>query len=237
MIQDKDYCLTGKGPETEQYEYRIGKNKGLGNVFVWIQPESNQLYFNIPKEQLEAVPKTVRLTQPHCAFLPHCMILFPVYKGPDGYKDKDGKPNSTGQKFIVENDAKVGHNASVVGGPLNPQQGGTMAPKTTNDSITLRPDSQAVSIACNIHGWMKGWARVFDHPYAALTSVGADAKAGKWEDLDSAEVGSYKITGVPVGAKVKLFAWHESAGWLTPQTGEAITLEKKMTKDFKASRK
>src|SRR5262245_10294201 len=22
MIQDKDYCLTGKGPETEQYEYR-----------------------------------------------------------------------------------------------------------------------------------------------------------------------------------------------------------------------
>ena len=44
-----------------------------------------------------------------------------------------------------------------------------------------------VSVTCNIHGWMKGNMRVFDHPYYAVTD--AD---GKFE-IPQAPVGSYKI--------------------------------------------
>ncbi|MFO0841346.1 MAG: hypothetical protein U0797_02960 [Gemmataceae bacterium] len=240
--QDKDYCLTGKTPdgkgaglepcEAEQQTFRIGKNKQLGNVFVWIQPEPGH-YFEIPKEQLEAVPKTITLTQPHCSFLPHCLVLFPSYRGPDG------KLVPTGQKFFIENDARVGHNANVKGGPLNTGQGSSIegmkgdGPAKKID-IVLKPDSTPVTIACNIHGWMMAWARVYDHPYATLSSVGADPKAKRWENLDSPEVGTYEIKGVPVGAKVKLFAWHEVRGPLGEAKGKEIVLKKENVEDFTA---
>ena len=64
MKNDTDYCLTGKTKEgktnpgheiqpyeTSEQEYRIGDNKGLGNVFVWIMPEKDH-YFDIPADQL-----------------------------------------------------------------------------------------------------------------------------------------------------------------------------------------
>lgn len=232
--QDKNYCLTGKRAdgtgtpvqpfETEQQAFRIGKNKGLGNVFVWIQPEAGH-YFEVPKEQLDAVPKEVTLTQPHCAFLPHAFVLFPSYRG------ADGKLVPTGQKFFVENDAYVGHNAKVQGGPLNTGQGSSIEGKkpdgtTKKIEIFLKPDTTPVSVACDIHGWMKAWCRVYDHPYATVTSVGADAKAKKWEDLDSPAVGTFEIKGVPVGAKVKLFAWHEVLGPLGEAKGKEVVLKK-----------
>jgi hypothetical protein len=235
--QDRDYCLTGKtqdgkGPpmescETEQQTFRIGKNKQLGNVFVWIQPEPGH-YFEVPKEQLDAVPKNVTLTQPHCAFLPHCLVLFPSHRG------ADGKLTPTGQQFFVANDARVGHNANVKGGPLNTGQGSGIPAGGKPLEVFLKPDTTPVTIACNIHGWMMAWARVFDHPYAAVSSVGADAKAKKWENLDSPEVGTFEIKGVPVGAKVKLFAWHEVLGPLGDPRGKEIVLTKENVENFTA---
>jgi hypothetical protein len=244
--QDRDYCLTGKLPgdpdtaspirpcESEQQVFRLGKNKGLGNVFVWIQPEAGH-FFEISAEQINGVAKEVVLQQPHCAFLPHCLVLFPSYRG------ADGKQTPTGQQFLVENDARVGHNAKVQGGPLNSGQGSSIPARkpdgsTTRLPIVLKPDSQPVSVACDIHGWMKAWVRVFDHPYAAVSSVGADTKAKVWENLESPAVGTYEIKGVPVGAKVKLFAWHEELG-LLPGSGKEITLKKDQVEDFTAKLK
>ncbi|MFM7152398.1 MAG: hypothetical protein ACKO23_21430, partial [Gemmataceae bacterium] len=222
---DKDYCLTGKlagDPadmkvellpcETDQQSYRIGQNGGLGNVFVWIEPEAGK-FFELSPDLLESVPKKVMLTQPHCAFLPHCMILMP------SYRDGTGKLVPSGQEFLVENDARVGHNAKVKGGPLNGEQGSTIPARnkdgsTTKLTISLRPDKVPVSVSCDIHGWMKAWIRVFDHPFAAVSSVGSDLKNRKWEDEKSPAFGTFEIRGVPVGARVRLFAWHEELGFL-----------------------
>jgi hypothetical protein len=241
MKNDTDYCLTGKtkdgkkGPheihdyETFQQVYRIGENKGLGNVFVWIVPEKDH-YFEIPADQLAKFKDTeVVISQPHCAFLPHVAVIFPSYY-------KDGKQVPTGQKFIIENDAIVSHNSKVAGGPRNPGGNPTLGPGA-KEPFSLKPDNAPITVSCGIHTWMKAHVRAFDHPYATATSVGGDVKAKKYEDPKSAKYGTYEITGVPVGAKVRIFAWHEDLGPLNGSSGEELTIQKQTTKDFEAKGK
>jgi hypothetical protein len=221
---DNAYCNMGGPNETTQQVYRVGTNKGLGNVFVWIQPERGS-YFVIPKEQLDAVQKEVTLHQPHCAFLPHCLVLFPSYYG------ADGKQVPTGQKFVILNDATVAHNAKVTGSPRNSPGSQSIPPRAADGTPSrlqrdLVPDRQEVVVACDVHGWMRGYIRVFDHPYAAVSSVGRDVKAKKWEDMSAADVGTFELKGVPVGAKVKFFAWHENLGFINDggQNGKDMTI-------------
>src|SRR5262249_53049648 len=97
----------------------------------------------------------------------------------------------------------------------------------TRMPVELVPDRQEVVVACDVHGWMRSYIRVFDHPYAAVSSVGRDEAAKKWEDMGSPKVGEWELKSCPVGAKVKLFAWHETLGWLGKggQAGEDITIK------------
>ena len=123
MVTDRDYCLSGKDYETTEQTFRIGKNNNLGNVFIWIIPEDGY-YFDVPAKQLEEFKNSVvTIHQPHCAFLPHASVLFPSYT-------KDGKQEPTGQKLLVENDAKVAHNSKLKGGPYNPERDQTLAAKS-----------------------------------------------------------------------------------------------------------
>src|SRR5262249_28080227 len=95
---DAKFCLKGSPAETVQQAYRIGKNKGLGNVFVWIAPPKGQA-FDVPDDQLPK-RKDVLLSQPHCAFLPHCATVFA-----SRYNFKEGKQDAKGcQVLEVEND-------------------------------------------------------------------------------------------------------------------------------------
>ena len=88
---DRDYCMSGKDYETTEQVYRIGDNKGLGHVFVWIEPEAEH-YFEVPADQLKKYQDTsATISQPHCAFLPHTTVLFPS-------SIKNGKEEPTGQE-------------------------------------------------------------------------------------------------------------------------------------------
>jgi hypothetical protein len=245
IIKDKDYCLAGKiggqtvpihDYETFQQTYRIGENGNLGNVFVWIQPLPG-FAFDVPDAQLPAV-KEVRLHQPHCAFLPHCQVLF-------ASRYKKGDHDATGcQKLVVENDARISHNAKVQGGPVN----GTVnkllgawdgAGKKQEEVFELKPEKDPVGVSCDIHTWMRAYVRVLDHPYAAVTSVGANLAGDKkqWENTKDPKFGTYEIKGVPIGAKVKLFAWHEQLGHLAGPNGKDITIGEKNNIDFDAQLK
>ena len=193
MVQDRNYCLSGKDYETTEQTFRIGKNGGLGNVFVWIEPEEGY-YFDIPAAQLDKFKNTqVMIGQPHCAFLPHASVLFPSYY-------KDGKQEPSGQKLLVENDAKVSHNSKVKGGALDPKPRPDAGAGQEKDYV-LKPDKSVITVSCGVHTWMKGYIRAFDHPYAAVSSVGADPKAKTFENDEAPDFGTYKIEGVPVGAK------------------------------------
>ena len=89
---------------------------------------------------------------------------------------------------------------------------------------------EVIKMQCDIHPWMNAYARAFGHPYATLTLVPGDAKDGKY--------GTYEIKNVPAG-KVKVFAWHEKAGYLGKGAGgEEVTLpDGPNTKDFTATAK
>ena len=56
-------------------------------------------------------------------------------------------------------------------------------------------DKFPITVACNIHGWMKAYVRVFDHPYFAVT------------DKD----GNFEIKNAPAG-EWRLKIWHDT-GW------------------------
>ncbi len=219
MVTNKDYCLSGKDYEKNWQVYRIGANDGLGNVFVWLVPEKDH-YFEIPADQLAKFKNDlVVISQPHCAFLPHASVLFPYYI-------KDGKQEPTGQKLKVLNDATVSHNSKVEGSKaFNPERNQTLSPGTDMEYV-LKPDRSPITVSCGIHGWMSAYLRAFDHPYAAVTSVGRDVKAKLFEDPKSPKYGTYEIVGVPVGAKVRIVAWHEDKGYLAGDTGRELTIQK-----------
>src|SRR5262249_11884288 len=111
MKTDKAYCLSGKDYETTQQAFRVGTNKGLGNVVIWIEAPPGQ-YFVVEPKQVDKMPKKVTISQPHCAFLPHVSVLMALHR------DEKGK-EYPGQALEIENDAKVAHNANIAGGPLN----------------------------------------------------------------------------------------------------------------------
>jgi hypothetical protein len=217
---DAAYCL--KCPEDQKIaqEWRIGDNNGVGNVFVWIEPATRTQFFKIDEKQLQETPKVVTMGQPFCAFVPHCVILFPKYRDPKSPK----KLLETGQKFVIKNDAKIAHNTKLEGGPKNPEVNHTMPPGGEMRAPVFEPTKDVIVIRCGIHPWMSAYARAFDHPYATLSVVGKGPKDPKY--------GTYEIKNVPAG-KFRVIAWHEKAGYLNGARGEEIDLKGGAnTKDF-----
>jgi hypothetical protein len=228
--EDAPYCHMGPKNDTTDPVWRVGSDKGVGNVMVWLQ-EPKDHYFKIPDAQKDQ-GETVVISQPYCAFEPHVFVLYPSY-----YDAKSGKQKSTGQKFKVINNATISHNTNVLFDPLlNP--GGKnelLAPKKGNDVKELEFDhikpckdkefgkSSPISISCNIHPWMSAKGRAFDHPFVAVTS------GGKEGDKD---YGVYEIKDAPAGAEVELVYWHESMSG--PKVLKTVTLKDKgtTTEDF-----
>jgi hypothetical protein len=218
QMKEKDdaHCLSDKDAtedETSQFDWKIDDKGGVANVFVWITPPSGK-YFKIDINDKEKKTWTdeVVIDQPHCAFLPHAVVLFPKYR------DSAGKVAPTNQKFKVKNSAPIQHNTNLtsLGGP-NP----TLAPGKELDfdaDITSKP----TGFTCTVHTWMMAYVAAFDHPFAAVTKPD----------------GTYEIKNVPVGAEVRIVAWHEKADFLGDGgKGKSIKLGATTTQDFTAGPK
>jgi hypothetical protein len=205
--QDKDFCLKeGSEPERSQQEFRIGDNGGVGNVFVWIEPEAGH-YFPISDAQLTEAKKPVTLDQPHCAFTPHCFVLFTEYPDPKNPR----KSLKTGQELIVKNSAPKSHNTKWEGDADEPKGNLTIEAGKNLVIKDLVPSKNPITFQCTIHTWMRGYARDFNHPYATVSKVSDDPKDPAY--------GTYEIKGAPANIKVRIFAWHES------QTGPTKSVE------------
>lgn len=210
--KDKEGCLAGGESEKTQQAWIIDDaTKGVANVFVWLTPPAGH-YFKLDAKDLDLKSKdreTVTIRQPHCAFIPHVEVLFPSYRDPE-----TGKHKTTGQKFIVKNDATFTHNTK-----WTPERGAgdnyNMGPGTER-TLDIKLEHGKVDISCSIHPWMTAHVRVFDHPFATVTK--AD--------------GSYEIPNVPSGVDLQVVAWHEKAGFVTSPKGETIKIDKETTKDF-----
>ena len=202
-VKEKDLCLQG---DTRVQTWKVGgTDNGVGDVVVWLRAPKGK-YFEIPPDQQKA-DGTVKLDQPHCAFEPHVLVLYPTY-----YDSKSKKQKPTGQKFEVVNSAPFNHNTNYSFSDPLLNSGGNpiLKAKTGVEAIDVKADrdktgavggEQKATFKCNIHTWMSGYGWIFDHPYAAVTTG---------DEKGATDFGSYEIKKAPAGVPLDLVYWHES---------------------------
>lgn len=169
VTADQAHCLA-KGPLFDKVWNVNPSNKGLAGVVVFILPERDEKLPVHP--DLQAAPKPFVLDQPYCEFTPRVFAV------------------QAGQTITAKNPDPVLHNV-VIKGLKNDQN--VQIPSGSDKPLKLVPESNAITVACGSHPWMKGFCWCFDHPYFAVTD-----KDGKFE-----------IKNVPAGNR-KIVIWHET---------------------------
>ncbi len=154
----------------------------LANAIVYVKSGLEGRVFAIPRE-----PVTV--DQKGCVFLPHVRSV----------------QTYTPVRFV--NSDPLLHNvrsASERNRPFN-----LALSQSGSERLVQFESAEMVPITCDVHGWMRAYVGVFDHPYHAVT--GGD--------------GRFALRALPAGHYV-LEAWHETLGTKTaevdvPAGGEA----------------
>lgn len=158
------------------------KNKGIKNTFVWLadfdDPRSKKpLPTHASLKEIKV--KEIVIDQPACHFIPHAIAL------------------REGQVLVVKNSAPFQHNFKWTGHPDSNPGGNVLLPAAAMKNIdNLVADRFPVQIECNIHPWMRGWLRVYSHPYYAVTD----------------DNGAFEFKNAPAG-QYRIMVWHGSAGW------------------------
>ena len=130
------------------------KTLGVKNVFVWLAPDQIGEKLRIHPSLKAIKNNEVEIDQPCCMFVPHVL----------GMRE--------GQTLVAKNPSTVAHNFHWTGHPLkNPGDNKMIAAGQDLKIANLVPDKYPVKISCDIHPWMNGWVRVFDHPYFAVTDA------------------------------------------------------------------
>lgn len=173
-----------KGPLMDDTWVINPKNRGIKWVQVYVVMVDPKTGKADAKAQVPIHPlmkrikeKSVVIDQPCCEFEPRVAGL------------------REGQTLLVKNSSKTdAHNSNIVGvaNPLIPAGG------EFEFEGPWKVDDQhfPTSVSCSIHGWMKAYVRVFNHPYHTVTD----------------ENGNFELKRVPVGDNVRLVFWHET-GW------------------------
>jgi len=160
----------------------------LQNVVVWVKKGLEMWQFDVPAT-------AATLNQDYCRYVPHVQAL------------------QVGQKLDITNSDPVMHNVHVVG---ERNKGENFSQSTKGDKTTRVYKKREVSVMfkCDVHGWMKAWVAVVDHPFFHVTG----------------ENGRFSLSGLPAGS-YEIEAWHEVLGRRT----EKITVGDKETKtlDFR----
>jgi hypothetical protein len=185
VSQDKEHCLS-KGDILDESLVVNPKNKGIKNVVVWLRPDNDKdVKAALPKEQIhpdDAKRKAadVVIDQPCCMFVKRVNVA------------------RVGDK----NPAPVAHNFRWVSGN-NGELNNTVAKESQYKfENALVAENTPIAFDCTIHPWMKGYVRVFDHPYYAVTD----------------DDGKFEIKNAPTG-KFRMVVWQEKVGFLGGRDG------------------
>jgi len=166
--KDQNHCLE-KGDLYDETWIVNKKNKGVRDVFVWLEdPAGNPLPIH-PK--LNDVPQTeIVIDQPRCQFVPHAQAM------------------REGQVLLAKNSSPIPHSFKYEGHPLKNAGGNFLMPPGAKVPVkTLKADNLRILVSCTIHPWMNALVRVYDHPYYAVTD-----KDGNFE-IKLAPAGSYRL--------------------------------------------
>jgi plastocyanin len=192
VTTDKEHCQS-KGPL--QYEDIVvdSKTKGVKNVVVWLRPDTDDRKDTFPKDKIhpslaKIAAKNHVIDQPCCQFVPRIIAA------------------RAGDTLEVKNSSPVPHNVNFNSDAesFNVTIPSMAAHKPKN---ALEVQTTPILFKCDIHSWMQGRIRVFDHPYFAVTKEDGtfeikDAPAGKWRLVVWHEGGFHKgrdgVLGMPV---------------------------------------
>jgi hypothetical protein len=196
VTKDQEHCLS-KGKIAREEWVVNEKNKGLRWVLVSLAPDAGGKLAVHPS--LKDIKGTVTMDQPCCKFEPHVVGV------------------RAGQPLLVKNSAPIVHNVNW-SGFRNKGDNKILPPggKILIDDLNASPFP--VNVGCNIHGWMKAYVGVFDHPYFTVTD----------------ENGNFEIKDAPAG-NCRLVIWHEAEGWKDGnRNGDPVTIKANATTDVGA---
>jgi len=224
VTKDVDHCLRGTGEEIIPNTWIVDRaSKGVKYVFVWLRPVDDKAQFFDVKDLVdkkEGFDLAKSLDQPHCAFVPHALVLFPRYIDPANPSEKfnraaaAGGPPASGQKFVVQNSAPIPHNTNGAGRATSGGSVGVPPDGGQLDITNVEPSyTSGVQLSCSIHPWMQAYAWAFPHPFAAVTN----------------EKGEFSIPNAPAGVPVRLVVWHEAAKFVVGEGGKPNDLGKVVT--------
>ncbi len=197
---DKPGCLKGGPAETSSPIWMVNRDtKALANVVVWLEPPPGK-YFAVSEKDKDRGGEVIVMDEPHCAFVPHVVSLFPSYF--DGAKQV-----KTGQKFQVKNSAPFLHSIQWNATRENDTVNANIPPKGHLEFV-LNPEKTCLAIGCGIHNWMHGIVWIFEHPYHAVTG----------------DDGTFTIKNVPTDVELTFVAWHESN--INPFLKQKMTFQK-----------
>jgi hypothetical protein len=156
------------------------KTKGIRDVFIWLESKTKGEKLPVHASLKDVKPAKVEIDQPACAFVAHAIGL------------------REGQILVAKNSAAIAHNFKWTGNPaVNPGGNVLLPPGASKEIDDLKADRLPIKFECNVHPWMNGWCRVYDHPYYVIT------------DSD----GAFTIKNAPVG-EWQMKIWQGSGGWL-----------------------
>ena len=162
----------------------VGANGALQNVFVYVKDGLGDLQFPVP-----ATPAV--MDQKGCRYMPHVLGA------------------QVGQPVEIVNSDPTLHNVHAI--PTANQEFNTGQPiKGMKSTHTFSTKEVMVPFKCDVHGWMRAYIGVLDHPFFAVT--GPD--------------GTFSLKGLPPGTYT-VEAWHETLGTQT----QTVTIGDKESKD------
>ena len=158
------------GKEKDADDLVLGPKRGVQNAVVWIENPP-------PGAKWPAQPAKVEMDQKGCVFVPRVLVV-PV-----------------GGTVDFLNSDRLLHNLRSVS-KQNPEFNRTQPHNRTIPITFTKPE--LVTIACDLHSWMKSWVVVAEHPFYAVTDAS----------------GAYRIANVPPG-KYRVRMSQEALGQTT----------------------
>jgi len=187
-----------KGPLVDESLIVNPKNDGVKYVVVWLRPNNPNRKAPFPANMInpalaKAAPVERVIDQPCCQFEPRVLAA------------------REGDTLVVKNSAAIGHNVKMsADDPAFTFNVNLPAKESHAPKETLQAQFSAIPFECNVHTWMNGYLRVFDHPYFAVTDDDGkfeikDAPVGNWNLVIWQENGFHKgkegILGMPIVVK------------------------------------
>ena len=169
----------------------VSPTGGLKNVFVQVLGA---------KGEMPVTKERPTLVQKGCQFMPHIQVI------------------PAGSRMNIMNDDGIAHNLhtlSVENPSFNRLQPGIKKRMITKKNDLVIPE--IIPIKCDLHGWMKAWIIVADHPHHAISD----------------QEGSFQISGIPPGTYTVQF-WHETLGIVSREVTVETGADTKVSVAFKA---